>query len=366
MFFALESVRADYGGPIRSISALMKCLSENGFQVRIVQTNYKPSIDAQNFFPANTVQSLWRFIFNYCSGKVRNPLVVFNNQWTPSVQFLAFFLILFGVRYLWFVRGNLKQDSFKKKIVWNFSQRYLLRKAHFILVSSKAGKVSVLQDDKIPVEKVFVVPNIISEKVIENDKTNLQVIKKSKKEKFIQIVYIGRIHRKKNIHEIINNLDIWSLPSPLCLTVAGYCDDNQYLRELKRLAEQKQIQIRILTNITEEEKFLMLNESDVFISMSDKENFGISIFEALWSGLCVIVDENIDFWPNSRLEAVFAVNPKYLSRAVEKIVHQNKHTDQISRSRDFQSAWLEIERESERNIVWLFRESCGGSSNFRS
>ena len=103
----------------------------------------------------------------------------------------------------------------------------------------------------------------------------------------------------------------------------------------------------------------MLNESDVFISMSDKENFGISIFEALWSGLCVIVDENIDFWPNSRLEAVFAVNPKYLSRAVEKIVHQNKHTDQISRSRDFQSAWLEIERESERNIVWLFRESCG-------
>ena len=122
------------GGPIRSISALMKCLSENGFQVRIVQTNYKPSIDAQNFFPANTVQSLWRFIFNYCSGKVRNPLVVFNNQWTPSVQFLAFFiLILFGVRYLWFVRGNLKQDSFKKKISMEFFAKVFAEKGTFYL-----------------------------------------------------------------------------------------------------------------------------------------------------------------------------------------------------------------------------------------
>lgn len=364
VFFALESVRADYGGPIRSISALANCLSRNGFQVRIVQTNYKLSIDPQNFFPKNAVQSLWQFIFNSCCGKVRNPAVVFNNQWTPSVQFLAFFLILFGVKYIWFVRGNLKQDSFKKKLVWNLSQRYLLRNAYFILVSSKAGKVSVLQDHKIPKEKVFVVPNIISEKVIENDKPNLQVIENSKTEELIRIVYIGRIHRKKKIHEIISNLDILRLPSPACLTVAGYCEDNQYIRELKRLAEQKQIQVRILTNITEEQKSLMLKESDLFISMSDRENFGISIFEALWSGLCVIVDENIEFWPNSGLEAVFAVKPIDLSCAVKKIMGLNRDTDRITRSTDFRSAWLEIEKESERNIVRLFRENCGGRPNF--
>ncbi len=357
VYFALESIRADYGGPVRSITSLMNCLSESGFKVQILQTNYRLRIDHQSYFPAHYTESLWYFIFKHFSKKKFNPIVVFNNQWTPSVQFLALFLILFKKKYFWYIRGSLKQDSLKKKIVWNISQKYLLRKAQFILVSSQPGKNSVLLDNEVPESKVIVVPNIVKLKFNESSRSFFKATKSSRMQEFIRIVYIGRIHRKKKVHEIIHNLDKKNLSRPVVLTVAGYCDDDLYLEELKESAKLKQIKLNLFVNITEEQKFNILYGSDVFISMSDRENFGIAIFEALWSGLCVIVNENIDFWPSSGMEAVFAVKPEKMTFALEKIVKLDENVDRNTRSNIFKSSWVEIQKESERKITNLFKEN---------
>ena len=63
IYFALENIEDSYGGPIRSTLALMRLLSERGFQTNVLQANSKINVKVSNFFKHHTIVSFWNFIF---------------------------------------------------------------------------------------------------------------------------------------------------------------------------------------------------------------------------------------------------------------------------------------------------------------
>jgi len=360
IFFALENIREEYGGPIRSTLALMEFLSEQGYAVAVLQANFNFSAPKDHSFRGYSVYSLWDYILKTLLFGRKRPVIIFNNQWTPGVQVLAVLTYLRRVQYIWYVRGNLTRNNFKKKIVWKFSQRFLLRRAYSIIVSSPKGKLDVLQDSKVDGQHVVVIPNILVNKNFEESKPEGQnscSISKPEKSRVINGIYIGRIHRKKQVHEIIKNLNIKKINGRFILRILGYCNDLKYLQDLYEYSYKYNVCIQVYLNVSEEVKVKFLSESDVFISMSDSENFGISIFEALWVGLPVVIRDAIDFWPSAEIDHVFAIDLDEMTNAINEAVHLNKKIDHSKNAIKFRVKWAEVEKESQQSFLSVIRKS---------
>lgn len=358
LYFALESLSEHYGGPIRSVSTLAKLLSDNGYEISFLQANSKVTFDNNFLCKYGELISSWGFFFSLLFAKDRNFVVIFNNQWTPIVQLMGLLLVFKKINYIWCVRGSLKVDNFKKHFVWIVSQRYLLRKSHSIIVSSEVGKSQVLKDSRIRAKDVHVIPNIMDTAKMpvwaqtnqNKDNHNISVNKEE-----LSLLYIGRINKKKNIHDILLNIDPHALPHQVTLRVAGYSDDPDYAKYLVKLAKVKSIKFELLENVTEIQKVQLLKQSDAFITMSSSENFGIAIFEALQKGLPTIVNTQIDFWPNSGFASVSAISPSELNQTLTalpgKLDNELRAKNQIS----FCEGWAQLEEQSRAHVITVFQ-----------
>ena len=359
LYFALENVTDGYGGPIRSVSALMELLSLKHFDTKVLQANSKFLVEPNSFTGKYDVITTWSLLSLLIRKKNHGLILVFNNQWTPAIQFLGLLSIVFGIKFIWWVRGNLELDSLKKKVVWKLSQKLLIRKAEFIIVSSELGKQNIIRHREIDKNKVLTIPNIMKMDAFGDQNhtlTKKKITPKRPEKNNLRIVYIGRIHKKKKIHNIIANLKTELIPYKVSLTVAGYSDDPEYLKEISRLANDISLDLRILTNISDQQKGKILNESDVFVSMSDRENFGISIFEALCLGIPTIVHRDIEFWPNSGISSVCSIQPPELSSVLLDIIDTSKKLSRRESAAIFMEAWKKIQSEAQTDIVDLFEK----------
>lgn len=94
------------------------------------------------------------------------------------------------------------------------------------------------------------------------------------------ITYVGRIKKYKNIQYIIEAMPMLIKDFPnLKLFIGGKGDAEE---NLKHLTSQKKLQnnIEFLGFLTEEEKAQLLGKSWLFITMAEKEGWGITVIEA--------------------------------------------------------------------------------------
>ena len=169
-------------------------------------------------------------------------------------------------------------------------------------------------------------------------------------------MYVGRLHKKKNVHNLIKNLPCSYEGTSIELTIAGYSDDSAYLEYLFSLANYSNIEIRILLDIADAEKSHLYLTHDFFISLSQIENFGISVFEALSSGLPSIVHSDTDFWPVSGFPNIFSVPDFNLEDALSMVKNVCLSTSQRQRAEVFEDKWNLLQTKIQRDILNLIYE----------
>lgn len=355
IYFALENVNNNYGGPIRSVLALAGLCKSKGFDTIILQANVKPRVQKNSFAKNYDVTTTWTFIANLFQIRKKNALVIFNNQWTPMVQLLGLALILFNIRFIWYVRGSLEINNFKKYLVWHLCQKYIINRSQYVLVSSQMGKEKALKVVGLSERNIIIIPNILDVSIKSKFETAqaTEYHKKTKKTKSIKLFYLGRINFKKKIHNIIENLDMNKFTLDVELTVAGYLNDRKYATFIAEIAKTKNVKLTIVSNITENKKAQLFEESDIFVSMSDSENFGITIFEALWQGLPVMINSEIDYWPNSRFREIDALEPKNLTKVLLRRLKKMEYQSKTDRKHHFQKKWLNTQRKSKEEFLTL-------------
>ena len=89
--------------------------------------------------------------------------------------------------------------------------------------------------------------------------------------------------------------------------------------------------------------------------MSDSENFGITIFEALWSGLPVIINSKIDYWPFSGFKEIDAIHPSNLNESLSMKLKKFGRVSKSERKNDFQKNWLYIQRKSKDEFLYILK-----------
>ncbi len=130
-------------------------------------------------------------------------------------------------------------------------------------------------------DKIKYLPNGIDREIFK-EKNAKQFIKKyNLNNKFI-ISYIGRFHEYKGIQDVIKVLpNLIKKKKNLMFLIMGY--DAGYLNDLKLLINHLKLNnyVKIIENISEEEKLQALKTSEVYLLPSEWEAFGITILEAM-------------------------------------------------------------------------------------
>ena len=128
----------------------------------------------------------------------------------------------------------------------------------------------------------------------------IDTIKRQKSNKdVINILIFGRLSRIDKFDilpllPIFNNI-IKTTKKKVIFIISGDCNDDEYLqlikKEIFRLKIQKFVQIKIKPS--ESEKNNLFQSSNVFVSLSDniQESFGLTLLEAMKSGLPLICSE---------------------------------------------------------------------------
>ena len=120
------------------------------------------------------------------------------------------------------------------------------------------------------------------------------------KKKFVNYLFLSRIHPKKQLDLILKTLSIINKRGFYSWTLEIVGDgDKNYLNYLKNLSYKFNIDEKIKWHgfLQGEEKFNKIKNADWLILPSHSENFGIAVAESLSFGLPVIISPNIGIAP---------------------------------------------------------------------
>lgn len=145
------------------------------------------------------------------------------------------------------------------------------------------------------------------------------------------LITIGRLVSRKGVDAMIDVVKEMEDPA-VRLVVIGDGPKRPFLEQRARelgVAEQ----IKFMGNISDDDKFALLNLADIYVSTSIHEGFGIVFLEAMAAGLPVVCYDKggqTDFLKNGQTGYVVPLGHRDKIRAaIEKIFKDENHYDEI-------------------------------------
>jgi glycosyltransferase involved in cell wall biosynthesis len=216
--------------------------------------------------------------------KVRYAFLIGTSD-TGIVRDLGYILImkLFKIEILFNLHGTRNINN--KNWIIRMLTKCAIKKSKYILSPTQIDKEEACQlSEDMSKVKLFYNSNFINEGSLKN-------IMKKKSNTF-HIIGIGRLSIAKGAFDLIEVcIDLIKNGNDIRLTWVGkgaYEEDNLKAKELIENNTEIQKRINIQANISDEEKYSLLCDSDIFILPSYSDNLPIAILEAMAFGLPVI------------------------------------------------------------------------------
>jgi len=327
----------EYGGPIQSLHLLNKGLVSNGAELTVFTTNKGQSsdtvvnkttkvdgIDIIYFSYFKFLEFIgttgWHFSLPLIS-ELKNNLKQYNlvyilSVWNFPSAITAYYCKKYNIPYIISPRGQLYENvtnvkSWKKKPYYNLIGKKILKGATAIHYTSEDEYVDVHERLNLNCKPIILQNGInLNEYSDLPENGSLFEIYPHLKNKKI-LLYLGRLSWKKGINIIIKTLPkIIKKNKEIHLVIAGN-DENNYKNELIKLINNLKLKYCDLSiskpkstdfddtyitftgymdNVLKKKAFV---DSKIFLLTSYSENFGMSVIEAMVSGLPVIISENV-------------------------------------------------------------------------
>lgn len=178
----------------------------------------------------------------------------------------------------------LSQKRFKKAVAWSLYQKKILENSS-LLHATSIEEVNQIRSVGIK-NTIAVAPLVIP-------KTAVNLDSKNSGDRIA--CFVGRIHPVKGLGPL---LEAWAMIRPLNwrLVIAGP-DQDGYQQVLEKKIQKLRIQnvVKFVGPVTGSERHTLVTSSELFVSPSVTENFGIAIGEALEVG-CPILTTSTTPW----------------------------------------------------------------------
>ena len=233
------------------------------------------------FFPKKTINTIHdiAFVKNNC---------LYSQEMSLENSKNSDFWLNFLVKFFTFGRYQFKSTDYL-----NWSTKFALKRARKIIAVSNFTKNEILDNyKKIDSEKIVVVHNgyIDSLYKIIDDKESTDFVFKKYGIDYKFFLYVGRLERKKNIHNLIEAFSFYKENNNgseklVLIGSAGYGYD-----EMKYMIEELGIEedVIILGWVEENDLPHIFNRAEIFIFPSLYEGFGMPVIQAMACGVPVI------------------------------------------------------------------------------
>lgn len=359
------------GGPSNSVYWMAKALYTEGVDVVTVATNFgvndksiKFDTWIQNNFGRVRYTSDWlhqipfKLLYHAFKELKTVDIVHLNSIFYPPSLIIAIVVLLKEKKIVWSTRGELDGQALiystwkKKPILW-FIKNFMLPKILFHTTSPEETKyIKIVFGDNI---RIVEVPNFLELP----DKEG-----KSSSEKYF--LYIGRIHPKKAIENLIIAFSEckFFMNSEFILKIAGDCDSD-YSEMLKNLVKNLNLsdKIMFLGYIGNKKKQILYANAYFTFMPSHTENFGNVAIESLAQGTPVvaskgtpwkILEENYaGFWVDNSKENLSKVIEKTIALSTLEYKCMGKNAYALSEKFNINTnvwRWLDIYKRSSSNI----------------
>ena len=302
----IPSAAAVDGGPNFAVRALARGLVARGIDITVATTNAAGggSLDVPIDSPviedgvvyryfARTVPGSWKFSWpltrwlwtHAASYDVVHVHALFSYATIPGCRAAAHAPVPYVLRPLGTLSGwSLSHRRWKKRPYYALLERSHLDMAAAIHVTSDAEAEDLASLGYGDRTRVIPLGVDVGERP--------PVRTRPEADQPLQLLFLSRLHPKKNIPMLLRALA--SSAAPVELTIAGG-GEARYRAELEGMARSLGLteRVRFVGHIEGDAKRRALAEADCFILPSAHENFGIAVAEGLGAGLPVILTPGV-------------------------------------------------------------------------
>ncbi|MFB3888889.1 MAG: glycosyltransferase family 4 protein [Candidatus Bathyarchaeia archaeon] len=158
-----------------------------------------------------------------------------------------------------------------------------LRRADMIQAVSETERDFMRRDFAIPKQKICVIPNGVDEDLLD--------YRWRPQKNRLRLIYAGRLVPYKRVSLVIRSIALVPAKYAVELVIVGAGVDELNLRNLvKEMGLQDRV--RFLGFVPRDRYFREVSESSALVNLSEKEAFGLTVYEALCMGVPVIVSRS--------------------------------------------------------------------------
>lgn len=233
-----------------------------------------------------------------------------------------------------FVRDEVHEFSKKRNFLNFFFNRifYLLVNPFvdiFLAIGSKNKEYYL--NNKIPKKKIVMMPYVV-------DNNLFSIKKKIKKNEKIQILYAGKLTKRKGVDILLESISILNkkirLKNQYELLIVGDGEMKKFLVHFIKINNLRNVKILPFKN--EKELSKIYQKSDIFIMPSYFEPWGLTVNEALASKNAVICSDKVgssyDLVRHGINGYLFKEkNPNHLAKQINNLINNRKKIEMFKR-----------------------------------
>jgi glycosyltransferase involved in cell wall biosynthesis len=195
--------------------------------------------------------------------------------------------------------------------------------------------------------KIFVVPNMPPKEIFPSFNVEL---KPRKNEKEVRLVFLSRIHPKKNLKFLLNLLTQYK--DDVLLDVYGLEEDKDYLNDCLKIANRmnERVKVRFRGEVRNKDVPATLFDYHFFVLPTLGENFGHVIVEALAAG-CPLIISNTTPWQRLDEKGIGWDLPLDDCEAWHRVLNFCINMDDVTfkdmslKARNFIELWLKLKNK---------------------
>ncbi len=231
--------------------------------------------------------------------EVKPDFVYFNSMYSFKYTLLPLWILLnnrYHGKMILAPRGMLHKGALKIKYI----KKVVFLKM-FLLIGWSRKIIFQATDEQERKDIEFFFTGRANVAVVEDIPTfNDQPLQERSKEKgSLKCIFLSRIHPKKNLHYFLDLLKEVDHDIEIGFDIYGSEDHHDYAEQCKKIAASlpPNIKVRFMGGVPFNRVFEMLRQYHVFVLPTLGENYGHAIFEALSTGLPVMISDQTP-WRN--------------------------------------------------------------------
>ncbi|MDD2766706.1 MAG: glycosyltransferase family 1 protein [Candidatus Moranbacteria bacterium] len=217
--------------------------------------------------------------------------------------------------------------AFLDRLYMRLSIRFSCRVASTVICVSENTKRDVMKLYSVPEKKIQVIYEGYEQQSTENSQ------QRTKKQTSPYLLFIGRLEERKNIVRMIEAFEILKKKYviPHILVLAGKPGYGYDQIRYKLQATSHKLDIKELGYISEEEKWALFKNADVFLFPSLYEGFGIPVLEAQSVGVPVVTSDIASLPEVGGAGAIYIdpLNAESLAEGIYRVISDKQQRDDI-------------------------------------